>query len=117
MAFRSTVATTILVLATAQAIAQGQRNYWGEGGALCSVWTKERQSKTVLGTQLAAWVRGYVTGANVMQTHVNSNIFDTAQMDTMEAWINRYCISNPSQRLIVGADALVVDLIARAGER
>jgi len=117
MKFRTTfVATAMLMLASPlSGFAQGTKYYWGEGEALCSNWTKERQSKSVVGTQMGAWVRGYISGANVTQTFVNSNIFQLAELDAMEAWVNGYCTSHPSEKLVVAVDALVKELIARAG--
>jgi hypothetical protein len=105
----------MLMVISTQALSQGTKLYWGEGGAPCSRWTKEhQQEKTVTGTQLAAWVRGYVSGANVMQIFTNSNIFELTEVDAMEVWINDYCLSHPEDKLVAGADALVASLMARA---
>jgi hypothetical protein len=98
---------------TLQASSQTKK-YWGEGGAPCSDWTKERGAKTVLGTQMAAWIRGYVSGANVMQNQ-KINIFEntTNSMNAMEEWINDYCLAHPADKLVVAADLLVKTLMAQ----
>jgi len=107
------LAVAVLVSGSFQAWSQ-TKNHWGEGNAPCSEWTKERSAKTVVGTQLAAWLRGYVSGANVMQNYkVNIFTATTADMDAMDRWINDYCRAHPLDKLVVAADSLVKKLIAQ----
>jgi hypothetical protein len=89
--------------------------FWGEGYAPCSEWTKQRGAKTVVGTQLAAWVRGYISGVNVQQ-NLKDNIIGTAtaEMDSAEKWIGDYCLAHPSDRLVIAADLLVKTLYEQA---
>jgi hypothetical protein len=106
------LAAAMLLAGTIHASSQ-TKNHWGEGNAPCADWTKERGAHTVLGTQLGAWVRGYVSGANVMQNH-RDNLFQVtnADMDAMEGWINDYCLAHPQDKLVVAADLLVKTLMA-----
>jgi hypothetical protein len=63
MVFRVTfAAAAMLILAGQPGLAQGTKYYWGEGEALCNNWTKERQSKSVVGTQMGAWIRLHLRG-------------------------------------------------------
>jgi hypothetical protein len=90
------------------------KNVLGEGNAPCSEWTKERTAKSYLGVELEAWARGYISGANVMQSY-KDNLFVVTdeEMSTVEAWIDDYCAKHPSNKLRVATDLLVTTLIAR----
>lgn len=109
-----TLAAVLLTADVPQASSQ-TKFIWGEGIAPCSEWTKQRGGKTVVGTQLAAWVRGYISGVNVQQ-NLKDNIIGTAaaEMDSAEKWIGDYCLAHPSDRLAIAADLLVKTLYEQA---
>jgi hypothetical protein len=112
MKMRVTILAAVMIAGGSLQASSQTKNYWGEGNALCSEWTKERGAKTTLGTQMGAWVRGYVSGANVMQNY-KANIFSQTApaMNAMENWINEYCVAHPLDKLIVASDLLVKTLM------
>jgi hypothetical protein len=64
--------------------------------------------------QMSSWLRGYVSGANVMQ-NFKGNIFakTRAEMDLMARYIDHYCLEHPADSVVVATDKLVKELIAR----
>lgn len=102
-------------LLSAKAPAMSQvKNVLGDGNAPCSEWTKERTAKSYLGVELGAWALGYISGANVMQNYKDNLLVGTnEETNTMEAWIDDYCIKNPADKLFVATSLLVTTLISR----
>jgi hypothetical protein len=94
----------------AQASAQEKRTLLGEGNASCGEWTRERQ-KTGLGSELRAWVRGYVTGANA---DAGTPFLTQTSVDAINIWIDDYCRSKPFEKLAQAVDALVDALHSQA---
>jgi hypothetical protein len=119
MLFRSVLKSLVLfglplgfILETTSAAEAQMKSYWGEGAAPCSKYTTETEQKTVLGSELSAWVRGYITGANVMQTYTD-NVFEMtdAELDNMTNWIDDYCRRNPNASLVAASDLLIKERI------
>jgi hypothetical protein len=92
------------------ASAQEKRTLLGEGNASCGEWTRERQ-KTGLGSELRAWVRGYVTAANA---YADTKFLTRTSIDAINIWIDDYCRSKPFEKLAQAVDALVVALHSQA---
>ena len=110
---RALTLVALLIGATAPASAQNKLS-WGEGSAPCSDWTKEHKANSAVSMQMSSWLRGYVSGANVMQ-NFKGNIFakTRAEMDLMARYIDQYCLEHPADSVVVATDKLVKELIAR----
>jgi hypothetical protein len=106
-----TLAVAISLAVSLPVSAQEKRTAFGEGSASCREWTRERQKNTGLGTELTAWVRGYVTGANA---YADTEFLKQTSIDAINQWIDNYCRSRPLEILAQVTDALVNTLHAQA---
>jgi hypothetical protein len=104
------VTVCVFGLLLSSASAQEKRTLLGEGNASCGEWTRERQ-KTGLGSELRAWVRGYVTAANA---YADTQFLTQTSIDPINSWIDDYCRSKPLEKLAQAVDALVVVLHSQA---
>ena len=88
----------------------------GEGFASCASWTQEHEKSSRRQPVQDSWLLGYVNAATGM--------LDVPGIDDVSApfrnadlvtWIGDYCNSHPDEPVIRAADALMRDLVRRAG--
>jgi hypothetical protein len=105
------LAVTMSLAANLPASAQEKRITFGEGSASCRDWTSERQKNTGLGTELTAWVRGYVSGVNA---YAQTDFLRQTNINAINLSIDNYCRSKPLENLVQVTDAIVNTLHAQA---
>jgi hypothetical protein len=111
------LAAVMLMTADAQSWSQETRRFFGEGAASCVEWTRERQVNKGLGTEMMAWIRGYLSGANAYYASADVLKQTGVSVDASYALIDGYCRTHPLENLVVAADALTNELRSRVGRK
>jgi hypothetical protein len=89
----------------------------GEGaGTSCGAWVEARRARNVGAIQLQAWVTGYMSAANSITAASSQNDFLAAvDTDAIFVWLDNRCQQHPLEGLIKAIDALISDLMKKAG--
>jgi len=83
--------------------------YWGQGTISCGEWVKHRKEHDFTSIAFEYWIIGYISAYNYVKPDVY-NIMGSADVVSIELWMDKYCQENPLGRLSKGMERLTNEL-------
>jgi hypothetical protein len=84
----------------------------GAGSQSCTAWTN-RKKNDVVKSAFESWIVGFISGLNVSG---DREIVGGGDFTSIIAWMDRRCISAPSQQIGVAALDLAMELAGRSSK-
>jgi hypothetical protein len=85
--------------------ASNSQTVLGEGNLSCGRWTQERNFRGSGAFQLESWILGYMSGLNEKGVG-QADISRGTDFFGLFGWIDRYCMTNPLDKLYMATNSL-----------